>query len=416
MFAMPETIMNVVWIFVVWAVVELMALAIGLVLLHGLRWKGLERPSPNQKASFFEDETALHPYIGYVGVPGTPHHTSLLGFSGDVDHVQRRTNKVLLIAVLGGSVAKALTQISGDVLKTVLSESGCFHDREIRIIPLAMGGYKQPQQLMCLTYLYILGAEFDLVVNLDGFNEVALYPAESRHRKIAPIYPRNWFGKVGHLHGSKLLPLIGEFVYLTDCLAQFQAHNRLIDALPTRRLLLIIKQRRLQSKLNQVRESIRMLECVEADFTLRGPSFGVLSDNGMYSQLAAIWRISSLQLDIICKGNGAVYIHCLQPNQYVRNSKTLSDEEERNAYDPKHPYKAGAERGYPYLFLEEKELQSNLIDYHNLTQIFIDVKESTYCDTCCHLTKLGNDILMKKIGGCIVDAWKNKYFSNNTKL
>src|SRR4030095_13628597 len=35
-------------------------------------------------------------------------------------------------------------------------------------------GYKQPQQLLVLSYFLSIGQTFDLVLNIDGFNEVAL--------------------------------------------------------------------------------------------------------------------------------------------------------------------------------------------------------------------------------------------------
>ena len=43
-------------------------------------------------------------------------------------------------------------------------------------MPLCLSheGYKQPQQLLVPTYFLSIGQVFDLVVNIDGFNEVAL--------------------------------------------------------------------------------------------------------------------------------------------------------------------------------------------------------------------------------------------------
>ena len=35
-----------------------------------------------------------------------------------------------------------------------------------------MPGYKQPQQLMAYNYLLSLGAEFDAVINIDGYNVI----------------------------------------------------------------------------------------------------------------------------------------------------------------------------------------------------------------------------------------------------
>ena len=49
-----------------------------------------------------------------------------------------------------------------------------FKDRELVPLCLSHEGYKQPQQLLVLAYFLSIGQPFDLVVNIDGFNEVAL--------------------------------------------------------------------------------------------------------------------------------------------------------------------------------------------------------------------------------------------------
>jgi len=43
---------------------------------------------------------------------------------------------------------------------------------------------------MRLNYLLALGARFDLFINLDGFNEVALPPAENIPKGVFLFFPR----------------------------------------------------------------------------------------------------------------------------------------------------------------------------------------------------------------------------------
>src|SRR6185436_13391576 len=51
------------------------------------------------------------------------------------------------------------------------------------IVPLCFSheGYKQPQQLLVLAYFLSIGQPLDLVVNIDGFNEVALSSLNDQH-------------------------------------------------------------------------------------------------------------------------------------------------------------------------------------------------------------------------------------------
>jgi hypothetical protein len=45
-------------------------------------------------------------------------------------------------------------------------------DKEIVLLNFGSGGFRQPQQLLILTYFFLIGQRLDLVINLDGFNEV----------------------------------------------------------------------------------------------------------------------------------------------------------------------------------------------------------------------------------------------------
>ena len=60
------------------------------------------------------------------------------------------------------------------VLEQELSQLPRFSGKSFRFVRLAIDGNKQPQQLMTLNYLLTLGAEFDIVINLDGVNEASL--------------------------------------------------------------------------------------------------------------------------------------------------------------------------------------------------------------------------------------------------
>ena len=103
------------------------------------------------------------------------------------------------MAVFGGSVADQLVKTGGDVLSETLEERGPFRGRRIEVINLALGGYKQPQQLLVLATLLALGAQFDAVVNLDGFNEID-GAKDNLQDGVNPFYPYTW-----NLHARQAL-------------------------------------------------------------------------------------------------------------------------------------------------------------------------------------------------------------------
>jgi hypothetical protein len=63
-----------------------------------------------------------------------------------------------------------------------------------------MTGWKQPQQPLALSYFLSLGAKYDVVMNLDGFNELALPFLNNLRAGVYPFFPRLW-----NLYSSRLL-------------------------------------------------------------------------------------------------------------------------------------------------------------------------------------------------------------------
>lgn len=123
----------------------------------------------------------LHPYFGYIQKPGPDFRPGFkynnYGFISPYDYPYTKTNKnQVIVGVLGGSVAGnySIYEVQNKILEKKLQQLPQFKGKELIIISLATGGYKQPQQLITLNYLLSLGQKFDLVINIDGFNEVAL--------------------------------------------------------------------------------------------------------------------------------------------------------------------------------------------------------------------------------------------------
>jgi hypothetical protein len=135
-----------------------------------------------------------------------------------------------------------------------------------------------------------------------------------------------------------------------------------------------------------------------------GPGWRHGSDADLYARLAGVWRGSSLQMHRLATANGFKYVHVLQPNQYVRGSKPLSDEERRTAYRESQPYRLGVEGGYDHLIRAGEELQSAGVAFIDLTQMFREARETLYVDDCCHLSPDGNRMLARAIGRAVVES------------
>jgi hypothetical protein len=102
---------------------------------------------------------------------------------------------------------------------------------------------------------------------------------------------------------------------------------------------------------------------------------------------------------------GFHYLHFLQPNQYDKGSRQLTDEEMELAFEPgPFPYKEAVGLGYPLLKEEGRRLVQKGVHFTDLSKMFIDEKRTVYSDKCCHFNQLGYDLLADSIAVQIL--WK----------
>lgn len=407
------------------------ALLLSLAVLEILAWLGLyvfrgtvslEQIHSEQYAiahSQFEEGTAgeaIHPYLGWVLNPqtnpglvinGRRIPVNSLGFHDDGRPLPRRDRDRLIVAVLGGSVAWQMTAYSDEALRTTLAERPEARGRTIEIVRLALSGYKQPQQLMTLNYMLALGAEFDVVVNIDGFNEIALPVAENDKSGVFVAYPRSW-----HTRMSQLVdPRDYDTAYrLLELRARRKARATALLESPLRWsalrnsfwILLDEYDRRqvVELGISLFQKDDRQGRGFDAD----GPPQPYETENEMYAELVRIWTECSIQLDHLCRANGITYIHVLQPNQYLRESKSMSPAEAKVAIAETEAFGKAVERGYPLLIRAGEDLARRGLHYHDLTMLFADIDEPIYVDHCCHYNQRGYDLLATEVARIIAAA------------
>jgi hypothetical protein len=341
-----------------------------------------------------------HPYLGYALRPhGWDEDTEIneLGFRGPSPLVGAAEGE-LSVLVLGGSVASALATQAGSCLAERVAATLGQDPSGIRLFNGALGGYRQPQQLMAVAYLLALGAKLDLVVNLDGFNEVALYGAEDRVQETHPSYPRNWARRLDS-HRAPAAIVGRRVAALHARLAGNRAPRWGPLRLGLRGALALLSsiEERLDARLRRTR-ALSSGDCFSRRYADEGE---------LLRELVALWSASSLQLHRLCAANGAAYFHFLQPNQYY-GARRLSDAERARAYDPHHPYRPGVVAGYPRLIQAGVELAAQGLDFFDLTGVFDDTPDDVYLDSCCHFTVPANQLLAAEIGRRIAACLRRK--------
>lgn len=336
----------------------------------------------------------LHPYVGYTPLPDRPGGPSGVGGLLAAAPPKRARDRVV-VAFVGGSFAHIFAEQGARPLLARLSELPAFRGRRLVPVDLAVSGYKQPQQLLSVAYLLSLGGEIDLLINIDGFNDIALHPSENAAAGVFPAYPRRWHRRVeGTLHTGALRLMLARLQLEQQRAALASAFS----ASPWRslnlsNLLYALLDRQLERRMAETDHRLVAADAPGASTAGTGPPLAFASEAEMLKYLAELWQRSSRLLDRLARDTGARYYHFLQPNQYVPESKPMDAIETATAYRADHPYRRLVETGYPMLQRAGLALQADGVRYVDLSGAFRRHVERVYVDSCCHVNEVGNAIL-----------------------
>jgi len=365
----------------------------------------------------------LHPYVGFT-VDGHRRKANCKSedfkecysrIKVDADRpFAKRTENRLIIGILGGSFADGTARGGNDgIIAQSFRALPLFANKsEIVIYNMAAGAYKQPQQLMQAAYYMALGAEFDILINLDGFNEIAGSFYGWRDSQLHPAFPKSWNHRVSSSLSKDYLVAFAQKHSLTNSRSRFA---KLTSKFPLRWSPTINfiwqlsdnRDRRLIGSYNTEIAELTKVDPAQRDFALEalGPDYDLQSFSDLASYSAKLWSDSSQSLRALAEGSGTRYYHFLQPNQYIEGAKTLSEEEKKTAILETGGYGNVYKKGYSYIVKQAGLLKGNGVNYHDLTHIFKDNSHTLYIDNCCHLNRKGYDLVVKKIATTIGENW-----------
>lgn len=335
-----------------------------------------------------------HPFFGQLNCDDMPVNGAIS--SGEPllrMESQATAENPVRVLVLGGSVAGHLSKnVSGNapippeitylgqklgheqILQTVLNRH--FGTDRFVVDNAALPGGKQPQQLFKLQYLLMLGKRYDMVINVDGFNEIALPLIENRALGNHVAYPRSYSKLVASAAGS------------SECLARANHYARHSSWHPLSEV----------AHLAFITWCHREVEAQGLDATnpiATVSGYQAADEQAVVAEEVALWQNATQAIAKLAPAYGFTYIHVIQPNQYVAESKPLSGEE-------KEKYLAYTHYGDPirdYYHLLNFDFwpapeQATLLD---LRDIFRNQPETLYRDACCHLNNTGMALLSEAI-------------------
>ncbi|MCH2547494.1 MAG: hypothetical protein MK052_07785 [Alphaproteobacteria bacterium] len=311
-------------------------------------------------------------------------------------HPQPQSEHPIRVLVLGGSLAKHLsTNVSSNniipqpiefhgqhlehtqILQTVLNRH--FSTDRIVVDNAALGGGKQPQQLFKLQYLLMLGQRYDIVINLDGFNEIVLPMAENRALGNYAAYPRSYsrlVNSVGNAASAQCLPR-----------ANYYADHTSWHPLSEVGHLIYIKW----CHRNVEFEALSSDNPLATASQYKSPA----SDTALVAEEVAIWKQASLAIAKLAQVYDFSYVHIIQPNQYDKNSKPLSEEESAQFLANTH-YGEPVAAYYSQLNFKGWPTLPNTL-FIDARKVYSQHKETLYRDDCCHVNNRGIAILSEAI-------------------
>ncbi|MEG4944818.1 hypothetical protein [Microcoleus sp. F4-D5] len=362
----------------------------------------------------------LHPFFGYVLKQGAFTNEKLKlkvnkhGFFSLYDYPFLKTNKnQIIIGVFGGSVANnfAVDEYVTRRLSNKLKTYPEFANKEIIVLNFGNGGYKQPQQLLVLNYFLALGQELDLVINIDGFNEVALSNLNNKGQVEIGMPSVQHIQPLTGLANNNLSPeAMSSIVQINETKKQLKAG---IDKLQTCQIALCHAVTSLQVKqlVNNYQQAVvkydRQVKQSNSDTANSGIVYipkadSVLPDAAAFDKMASMWYRSSIGMNQILSSRKIKYFHFIQPNQYYPTKRAFTAKENEIAIDNKSPYIEGVKKGYPVLLSKVDDLQKAGVNVFNAVNILDNTKETVYKDACCHYNSVGDEVLANYVSSSII--------------
>ncbi len=350
----------------------------------------------------------FHPFFGYTHKTGLK-ETNNYGFCSPFDYpLKKEKENWFIIGIFGGSVANDFYVEGREQLTKKLKNHQHFVDKEIFYLNYALGGYKQPQQMQILTYFLSIGQELDMVINIDGFNEVVFCSNNNRLNVDIAMPSAQHFLPMRDLMESQAIT--GEKLESIWKIQTYKRNFKRIEEklqdtkLASIYLILSSYSKYLYKKYRS--EIVRfdgLIKPVEPKDSIVNIKYTPAAVNApaLWAKVASLWYRSSFIMNSELSAWGGRYFHFLQPNQYY-SKKSFSKKEQEAALDNQLPYNFLVKKGYPVLYKAMEVLKKNNVNAFNAVGIFDKVKETVYIDQCCHFNRLGNEIFADFIAGCIL--------------
>lgn len=363
------------------------------------------------KGNFFKTlNLAIHPYFGWVERvqrSATNNHgfRNVSAKDDCCDFPFTAKENQVIVAIFGGSVAGALGILArgDDYFRKKLKSLPQFADKEIVFLTFASGGYRQPQQVMILTYYLLIGQKFDMVINVDGFNEVVT-AFNNNNDNIDISLPATdiWFNTGRHIERVNMRSGDGRGVALAQHALEDVKLSRSSEqcmfamCFITRKILQHYHRLQMANTDSGEKEKWRAYTHFYLPLKHKQPENDLTFKKipAMMKKQAQLWENSARRMAEMAQDSNAQYIHLLQPTMLYVVDKKIKAKNPENPYDRYIPV---LKDGYPRLINKIPAMRADGINITDGTGIFDDYQGDIYSDDCCHYNMAGMQIMVDRI-------------------
>ena len=347
-------------------------------------------------APFIGGDFMPHPYVGFQARHDDEEFVAHWRAQQALGEAR---DQIFSVLIVGGSVSEHFGDpVNGGLepLREKLAADPRFAGRKLMFFTHGRAAYKQPMQLMWLSWLISLGCEPDLLINLDGFNELALAALNAENGAF-PLYPTmlHWSRVVETGAGrpteqQRALELIGEQVARIGL-----DWNLEWSAVLGSSVQAVLRKLDRESSITEARVARDAAESNQAVF---GPPWNASLEETLELAVDG-WARSSRALNDLCRARGIPYLHVLQPTLFDEGSKPLTDEERTGAKIPETAIRS-VELGYPLLRAAGARLEKEGVPFLDASGVFAKEERTIYFDAC-HFVRPGTVILGEAIAGAL---------------
>lgn len=355
---------------------------------------------------------ALRGFSPYFGFPDRPHvnNTNNYGFrwangTEPVDYPYVPERDEYVIAIYGGSVAGGFLQDTIEYLTATLSKHPDLSGRRVRLLQFAMGAQKQPISLFYLNYFAALKQTIDLVINIDGFNDVrnSIVNLESGHHFLMPHAA---IAKTFDAYVS--VPTL-DLAYL-DYFRSVAKLKKRITAAESRSFRLLksigyldwLKRKYAELAVRPPRNDgdMSLMLTVPAN-KVTFLDLDADAQNRLADDVAGAWYTCTRLMLASCQTMGMQYIHAVQPTHFFSQRKHLSSREKEWIIDApkKDRGQATTKRIIEVCYPKLVELASTLGKqvYCHMIDVLDDAHEEVFLDHECHFNPAGHHLMARRL-------------------